>query len=51
MGCDMSDLAPPGTIVEHWNDVSGPSAHLMAARDVIYMHVERLICGLNEPQS
>jgi arsenate reductase (thioredoxin) len=51
MGCDVSDLAPPGTIVEHWNDVPTLSEHLIAARDVIYTHVERLICGLNEPQS
>ena len=46
MGCDVSDLAPSGTTVEHWNDVPAPSAHFIAARDVIYTHVERLICEL-----
>ncbi|MGH8070112.1 MAG: hypothetical protein ACRERE_33675 [Candidatus Entotheonellia bacterium] len=43
MGCDVRDLAPPETMVEHWNDVPAPSEHLMAARDVIYTYVERLI--------
>ena len=43
MGCDVSDLALPETMVEHWNDVPPPSEHLIAARDVIYTHVERLI--------
>jgi arsenate reductase len=46
MGCDVSDVAPPGNTVEHWNDVRAPSEHLIAARDVIYTHVERLICEL-----
>jgi arsenate-mycothiol transferase len=46
MGCDVSDLAPSGTTVEHWNDVPAPSAHLIAAHDVISTHVERLISEL-----
>jgi hypothetical protein len=46
MGWDVSDLAPPGPIVEHWNDVPAPSEHLIAARDIIYTHVERLISEL-----
>jgi arsenate reductase (thioredoxin) len=46
MGCDVGDLAPPGTIVEQWNDLPSPSQDLIAARDVIYAHVERLISEL-----
>ena len=46
MGCDVSDLAPPGTIVEHWNDVPSPSQDLIAARNRISTHVEQLIAGL-----
>jgi protein-tyrosine-phosphatase len=43
MGCDVSHLAPPGTLVEHWDDVPSPSQHLAQARDVIYTYVERLV--------
>jgi protein-tyrosine-phosphatase len=43
LGCDVSHLAPPGTLVEHWDDVPSPSQHLARARDVIYTHVERLV--------
>jgi arsenate reductase len=46
MGCDVGDLAPPGTIVEHWNDVPSPSQDLIAARDRISTHVEQLIAEL-----
>jgi arsenate reductase (thioredoxin) len=46
MGCDVGDLAPPGTIVEHWNDVPSPSQDLIAARDRIATHVGRLISAL-----
>jgi arsenate reductase (thioredoxin) len=46
MGCDVSDLAPPGTIVEHWNDVPSPSQDLIAACNRISTHVEQLIAGL-----
>ena len=46
LGCDVSDLAPPGTRVEHWDDVPAPSQHLAQARNVIYAHVECLIAEL-----
>jgi arsenate reductase (thioredoxin) len=51
MGCDVGDLAPPGTIVEHWNDVPSPSQDLIAARDRIAAHVEQLIVGLMGQQA
>jgi arsenate reductase (thioredoxin) len=46
MGCEVSDLAPPGSIVEHWNDIPSPIQDLIAARDRISTHVEQLIAGL-----
>jgi arsenate reductase (thioredoxin) len=46
MGCDVGELAPPGTMVEHWNDVPSPSQGLIAARERISTHVEQLIAGL-----
>ena len=48
LGCDVSNLAPPGTLVEHWDDVPSPSQHLALARDVIYTHVERLVAALKQ---
>jgi hypothetical protein len=33
-------------MVEHWNDVPAPSQGLIAARDHISRHVERLISEL-----
>jgi protein-tyrosine-phosphatase len=48
MGCDVSHLAPPGTLVEHWDDVPSPSQHLAQARDVIYTYVERLVEELKQ---
>jgi arsenate reductase len=33
MACDVSDLSPSGTMVEHWNDVPAPNQGLSAARD------------------
>ena len=43
LGCDVTALAPPGTPVEHWNDVPPPSQHLERARECIYRHVEHLV--------
>lgn len=43
LGCDVSHLTPPGTAVEHWDDVPAPSQQLAQARDAIYTHVERLV--------
>jgi arsenate reductase len=48
LGCDVSHLAPPGTLVEHWDDVPSPSQHLARARDVVYSHVERLVEELKQ---
>jgi protein-tyrosine-phosphatase len=48
LGCDVSDLAPPDTRVEHWHDVPAPSHHLAQAHDDIYAHVERLIAELTQ---
>jgi len=51
LGCDVSELAPPGVTVEHWDDVPSPSTQLLAARDRIYAHVERLVNVLSTPES
>ena len=48
LGCDVSHLAPPGTRVEHWDDVPAPSQHLGQACAVIYAHVVRLIEELTQ---
>jgi hypothetical protein len=51
MGCDVSQLTPPGTMVEHWDDVPAPSVQLARARDVTYTHVERLVEELTQARS
>jgi arsenate reductase (thioredoxin) len=43
LGCDLGDLAPPGLVIEHWDDVPSPSADLTGARAVIAAHVRRLV--------
>ena len=43
LGCDLGDLAPPGLVVERWDDVPSPSADLAGARAVIAAHVRRLV--------
>lgn len=43
LGCDVRHLAPPGTRVEHWDDVPAPSQQLARAREVISARVERLV--------
>jgi arsenate reductase (thioredoxin) len=48
LGCDVSHLAPPGTVVEHWDDVPAPSQQLTQARNAIYTHVERLVEALTQ---
>jgi protein-tyrosine-phosphatase len=48
LGCDVRHLTPPGTLVEHWDDVPSPSQHLTHARDVIYTHVEQLVEELKQ---
>jgi arsenate reductase (thioredoxin) len=48
LGCDISELAPRASMVEHWDDVPPPGTQLRAARDCIYAHVERLIDELGK---
>jgi protein-tyrosine-phosphatase len=43
LGCDLGDLAPPGLVIEHWDDVPSPSADLTGARAVIAAHVRRVV--------
>ncbi len=43
LGCDLGDIAPPGLVVEHWDEVPSPSADLTGARAVIAAHVRRLL--------
>ena len=43
LGCDLGDLAPPGLVIEHWDDVPSPSADLTGARAVIAAHVRRVL--------
>jgi arsenate reductase (thioredoxin) len=43
LGCNLDSLLPPGTPVEHWDDVPLPSQDLAAARNSIRAHVEQLI--------
>jgi protein-tyrosine-phosphatase len=46
LGCPLDNLLPPGTTLERWDDVPPPSQNLMAARDTIRGHVERLVAEL-----
>src|SRR5215218_3779881 len=39
LGCNLGDLAPPGLVIERWEDVPSPSADLTGARAVIAAHV------------
>ena len=43
LGCDLGDIAPPGLVVEPWDDVPSPSADLTGARAVIAAHVRRVL--------
>jgi arsenate reductase len=43
LGCDLGDLAPPGLVVERWDDVPSPSADLTGARAVIAARVRQLV--------
>jgi hypothetical protein len=48
LGCDVRHLAPPGTRVEHWDDVPAPSQQLARAREIIAAHVARLVEALTQ---
>lgn len=43
LGCDLGDIAPPGLVVEPWDDVPSPGADLTGTRAVIAAHVRRLL--------
>src|SRR5262245_3645993 len=46
LGCELSDLAPVGSVIERWDDVPAPSQNLIAARDRIRAYVEQLVVTL-----
>jgi arsenate reductase len=48
LGCDLSSLAQPNMMIEHWDDVPSPSQDRQGARDRIRDHVEQLIVRLNQ---
>jgi arsenate reductase (thioredoxin) len=43
LGCDLGDVAPPGIVVEHWDDVPSPGADLTRACAVIAARVRELV--------
>jgi arsenate reductase len=43
LGCELGDIAPPGLVVERWDDVPSPSADLTGACALIATHVRRLV--------
>ncbi len=43
LGCELGDIAPPGLVVEPWDDVPSPSADLTRACAVIAARVKRLV--------
>ena len=38
LGCELGDIAPPGLVVELWDDLPSPSADLKGARAIIAAH-------------
>jgi arsenate reductase len=46
LGCPVNDLPTAPDAIVHWDDVPLPSADLVAARDTICAHVEKLIAEL-----
>jgi arsenate reductase len=48
LGCDITDLAPPGLLVERWDDVPPPSQDLAEAKEIILAHVKQLVEELAE---
>jgi len=51
LGCDLGDLAPPGLVVEHWDDMPSPSTDITGARVVIAARVRRLVAAERSPVS
>jgi len=50
LGCDLGQLARPGMLIEHWDDVPPPSQDLLGARDRIRDHVEQLVLALKQAE-
>ncbi len=50
LGCDLGDLARPGMVIEHWDDVPPPSQNLLATRDRIRAHVEQLVVAIKQAE-
>jgi len=42
-GCELSDLARPGLVIERWDDVPAVSEDFRKARDVIVSRLPRLL--------
>jgi arsenate reductase (thioredoxin) len=47
-GCDLGDIAPPGLVVERWDDVPAVSEDYGRARDVIAARVRTLVGQLDK---
>ena len=50
LGCDLGDLARPGMVIEHWDDVPPPSQNLLVARDRIRAYVEQLVVAIKQAE-
>ena len=46
LGCNLSDLLPPGKPIEHWHDVPAVGVNLNAACDDIRARVEKFVAEL-----
>jgi hypothetical protein len=43
LGCEPGDLAPPGLVIERWDDVPSPNADLTGACAIIAARVRQLV--------
>jgi protein-tyrosine-phosphatase len=43
MGCDLTELAPPGARVQNWHDVPAVSQDLLAAKEIIVQRLEQFL--------
>ena len=43
MGCDLTELVPPGTAVIHWNDIPAPSQDFLGAKQMIVNHLDQFM--------
>src|SRR5206468_7599169 len=48
LGCDPTDVAPPGVAIERWDDVPAVCDDFGAARDAIVAHLRRLLSDLSD---